>query len=169
MLLVLFGLSGSGKNYVGRILRDDYSMYFYDADTDLTPEMQDAIRRQSIIPDAARDAFFRQLVERIRELRTREDRLVVSQAIYKEKHRELIRAYFPDARFIWVRAPPGVIAERLARRTDNPATLAYAEKILAIFEPPRISHFVLDNASDRSEVKRQIEEILAQIREQQSW
>jgi shikimate kinase len=51
LLIILFGLSGSGKNYVGRILRDDFGFLFYDADTDLTPEMQDAIKRQMLIPD----------------------------------------------------------------------------------------------------------------------
>jgi len=163
MLLILFGLSGSGKNYVGRILRDEYGMHFYDADTDLTPAMQDAIRDQRVIPDAARDAFFQRLVERIEELRKREENLVVSQAIYKEKHREQILRSFPDAQFVWVRAPLDVIAQRLARRTDNPATLAYAEKILSIFEPPRIRHFALDNAGGREDVKQQIEQILAQI------
>jgi gluconokinase len=164
MLLILFGLSGSGKNYVGRMLRDEYGMYFYDADTDLTPEMRDAIRNQQIIPDAVRDTFFQQVVERIGQLRMREANLVVSQAIYKEKHRELILRNFPDAQFIWIKAPLDVIMERLARRTDNPSTLTYAEKILSIFEQPRIRHFVLDNADGTDEVKRQIEQILATLK-----
>jgi gluconokinase len=163
MLLVLFGLSGSGKNYVGRLLRDEFGLFFYDADDDLLPEMRDAIRRQAVIPDHLRDKFFENLVVRIRELREQESRLVVSQAIYKEKHRELILRNFPDAQFVWVKASPEVIADRLSRRTDNPATLDYAQKILAIFEPPKIKHFVLDNGDGREEVRRQIEHILAQV------
>jgi gluconokinase len=108
-----------------------------------------------------RDAFFEKVVDRIRQLREHESKLVVSQAIYKEKHRELILRSFPDAQFIWVQAPLNVIADRLGRRTDNPATLAYAEKILALFEPPQIRHFVLDNADGKDVVMRQIEAILA--------
>ncbi len=163
MLFVLFGLSGAGKNYVGRILRDDYGFFFHDADADLTPKMQDAINRQAIISESVRDAFFDKVVERIGQLRSRESKLAVSQAIYKEKHRELILKNFPDAQFIWVQAPLDVIAARLGRRIDNPATLAYAEKILAIFEPPGIRHFVIDNRGGKEGVKRQIEAILARI------
>jgi gluconokinase len=162
-LLILFGLSGAGKNYVGRILRDDYGMFFYDADTDLTPEMQDAISRQERISDAARDAFFEIVVERIRQLRSRERNLVVSQAIYKEKHRELILRNFPDAQFVWVQAPWDAITARLTQRNDTPSTLAYAQKIASLFEPPQIRHFVIDNIAGRDDVKRQIDAILRAV------
>jgi gluconokinase len=48
MLLILFGLPGSGKNFVGRILQEDFGFLFHDADDDLPDEMREAIQSQQI-------------------------------------------------------------------------------------------------------------------------
>lgn len=160
-LFVVFGLLGCGKNYVGQVLHEDFGMFLYDADTDLTPEMLDAIRKQELISEPVRDAFFDKVILRIGQLRQRENRLVVCQALYKEKHRELILENFPDARFILVQTPPGLIAARLARRKGSPATLAYAQKIAPYFDPPALPHVVVDNSDGREYVHGQLEKILA--------
>jgi gluconate kinase len=163
MLLILFGLLGSGKNYVGEILRDNYSMFFYDADTDLTPEMREAIQQERLVPDAVRDAFFAKVVEHLRRLRTREERLVCAQAMYREKHRQLIRAVFPDAQFILVQSRPDLIASRLRHRQSGVVSLEYARKIEPHFEPATLRHFVLDNTGDRAAIRLQLDRILNAI------
>lgn len=163
MLLVLLGLLGSGKNYVGEIVRDDYGMFFYDADTDLTPDMREVIQQERLVPDAVRDAFFEKVVEHLKQLHAREDRLVCAQAMYREKHRELIQNAFPDAQFILVQSRPDLIASHLRHRKNGVVSIEYARKIEPSFEVPRLKHFGLDNTGDRAAVRLQLDPILRTI------
>jgi gluconokinase len=163
MLFILFGLLASGKNYVGQILRDDYSLYFYDADTDLTPDMREAIRQERLVPDAVRDAFFENVIGHLKQLCACEERLVCAQAMYREKHRRLIQEAFPDAQFILVQLRPDLIANRLRHRQSGVVSLAYARQIEPYFEPATLRHFVLDNTGDRTAIRLQVDRILHTI------
>ena len=40
MLIILFGLSGSGKNFVGNVLVKHFGFYFWDTDDALLDEMK---------------------------------------------------------------------------------------------------------------------------------
>lgn len=163
MLLILFGLLGSGKNYIGEILRDDYGMTFYDADTDLPPEMREAILRREIVPDEVRDRFFAVVVKRLAYLSQKDTPLVGAQALYKEKHRQLIQGAFPHARFILVQTTPELLESRLTRRNDRFVDLEYARKIAPLFEPPTLPHFVIVNDAGKPEIKRQLDRLLEAI------
>jgi gluconokinase len=163
MLLIVFGMLGSGKNYIGEILSEDYGMTFYDADTDLPPAMREAIRKREFVPDAARDHFFDIVVERLKELKQKSPDLVCAQALYKEKHRGLIQRAFPEAQFILVESTLELVMERLAHRQDGFVDADYARKIAPLFEAPQLAHAVIVNVAGRAEVKQQIDQILAAI------
>lgn len=104
MLIILFGLPGAGKNAVGRVWATLAHAHFHDADLDLTPAMQGYIQRGEVVPDAVRDVYFDVVTQRIGELQTQHPRLMVGQALIKEKHRQQIAARFPHAKFVWVKA-----------------------------------------------------------------
>ncbi len=61
MLLIVFGLPGAGKTYVGKLLKDEFGFYFYDGDRDLTDEMRQALKEKKLFNDSMRDVFFQQL------------------------------------------------------------------------------------------------------------
>ena len=163
--MILFGLSGAGKNFVGRILRDNYGFHFYDADDDLTPVMREAIAKREIFTDAMRAEFFAIVIERIRELRAHHDELVVSQAFFKEKYRRLVLETFPEARFVLVESSLEMIEARLGQR-NSAAGLEYARTILPAFEPPKHEHFILHNVAGGEEVKAQLSALLEAITRQ---
>ncbi len=160
MLIYLFGLPAAGKNYVGRILAEEFGYTFYDGDLDLTPEMRDAVRAERPFTDAMRDRFYAALVERIAVLRAEHSALAFCQATFKERHRRQIAAAFPDMVFVLVAADE---ATRLARLADghNPVTVAYARQIAAFFEPPEHPYHVIVNEGGREEVVWQLADLLA--------
>ncbi len=160
MFLYLFGLPAAGKNYVGQILADDFGFTFYDGDRDLTPEMRAAVRDQRPFTDAMRDRFYALLIERIAGLRREAPDLAFCQATFKERHRALIAAAFPDVVFVLVDAEESVRLARLAYG-HNPVTVAYARQIAAYFEPPArllssYPHVVIYNEGDRAAVVAQL-------------
>jgi gluconate kinase len=166
VLLIVFGLSGAGKNFVGRILRDDYGFRFYDADDDLTPVMREAIARREIFTDAMRAEFFAIVITRIRELRAKHDKLVVAQAFFKEKYRRLVLETFPEARFVLVESSMEMIEARLGHRNSS-AGLEYARTILPAFEPPKHPYDVIHNIHSAQEVKTQLNVLLERIAKQE--
>lgn len=161
-LLYLFGLPAAGKNYVGHVLAETFGYTFYDGDLDLTPEMRDAVRDERPFSDAMRDRYYATLIERIAALRADHPALAFGQATFKERHRRLIAAAFPDAVFVWVVADEATRLARLARG-DNPVTVEYARRIAAFFEPPAHPHYVIVNEDGREEVVWQLATLLAAL------
>jgi gluconokinase len=161
MIIVLFGLSGAGKNYIGRVLHEQYGFYFRDGDDDLPPEMRTAIERKEIVTDGMRLQHASNIVERLRLLGQSYPKVALAAGLFKEKHRQYIADHLPDVQFILVTAGPDVIQERLSRRHNHLSDIAYAVKIHAQFEPPQLPHAVIVNDVDgATDVIRQLDRLL---------
>lgn len=162
-LWFLFGKSGAGKSYVGRLCVEVFGFTHYDGDRDLSPAMKQAIAAQRRFTPAMRAEFAVLLAENIRstwhELARVEPHspgLVVCQGLFKERERGWLHERFPDARWLWVRTEPELLSTRLGQRTAHAASAAYAELINADFEPPQLAHDILDNDGDRTRVIQQL-------------
>ncbi len=53
-LIILFGTTGAGKTFIGRLLEKEFGYHFYDGDVDLTEEMKTALHSMQPINDAMR-------------------------------------------------------------------------------------------------------------------
>lgn len=155
MLIILFGLSGAGKNFVGSLLQQHFQFYFWDADQVLTAEMLEYVQKQQIFTQDMRDHFVRQMIQEITVLQRAHPKLVVAQALYKESNRQQLRAAFPAARFMHVQAQWGHIMQRLNHR-NSVINQAYATKLLTAFETPLLQHQVIVNDTDQVAVIKQL-------------
>ncbi len=159
MLLILFGPSGSGKNFTAQLLQEQLNFYFWDADQSLTPDMLNAIKNKHHFTETMRDELTQIIINKIKTLQTTHKNIVVSQALYKEKNRMQILSAFPDAKLIQINASPQHIQTRLTNgKHIIPAD--YAAQIAIHFEPPTIFHGLINNDSDKNNLLRQIEKIL---------
>lgn len=158
--IYLFGLPAAGKNFAGRVMAEEFGYTFYDGDNDLTQEMRDAVRDERPFTDPMRDRFYTLLADRIAVLRAHTPRLAFCQATFKEQHRELMLARFPDVVFVLVEAAPATRMSRLARG-GNPVTVDYAQRINYLFESPTHPHFVITNDNGREDIVRQLAALLA--------
>jgi gluconate kinase len=134
-LIFLFGLSGAGKSYCGKLFAERSGYYFYDLDADMTPAMQQAIREGRSFTDQIRDEFFEVVCKRIGELKLERPKIIFAQGAYKERHRDQVRAAHPGIEFIWIDAPNDVIVSRIKARGIG-VSRAYADSIRAHFEAP---------------------------------
>ena len=161
MIIVLFGLLGCGKNYVGKIF-EELDFHLYDADQDLTPRMKRAIANHKIFTDQMRDEYFDIVIGKIIELKKSHRDLVIAQALFKNKHRQKILRAFPEAKFIWIQCAPELISERLTARANHIAGRSYGELVNSHFEIPTIPCEVLMNNDGREEVLKQIESLITE-------
>lgn len=150
-ILILFGLPGAGKTFVGKILKEKFNFFFHDGDKDLTAEMKTAIASQQPISDEMRDAFFERIISSVQNAQKIHPNLVVAQTYIKEKYRKQLKEKFSDVQFMYITAKDETREQRLKNRTEYPLDLAYARKMKAVFEPPTGEFFEIDNTPDGEE------------------
>ncbi|ROS01061.1 gluconate kinase [Sinobacterium caligoides] len=154
-ILFLFGLSGAGKSYVGNLIGDHAGWYVYHADDDLTEEMIRALREHRPFDDNMRDEYFAVIVERIHQLRLQHERLVVTQGVYKRRHREYLLKEIPGMEMILVEATDASILHRLDRR-ESGISGASASALRLDFEYPADNCKVIVNQHGQEQVIEQL-------------
>ncbi len=157
MHIIIFGLPGAGKTFVGNVLKTHFNFIVYEGDRDLPDRMKKAIAQKLPINDRMRDEFFNNLLESTKKLVSQHKKVAVTQTFIKEKYRRLFLTHFPDAVFLLVEAKTEIRESRLMQRKHYPLDLEYARKMIVIFENPRMKHIVIKNDSEgEKEVSRQL-------------
>lgn len=134
-LVIFFGKTGVGKNYVAQLFAKAFDYHFYDADQDLPGDMQAAIAAGQTFTDEMRCRYAEIIKERTTELLKVYSRLALTQGLFKNKQRHELLKRFPFAVFIWVDADDQTIEERVRERGSE-VTLDYARNINPLFEAP---------------------------------
>ncbi len=71
--------------------------------------------------------------------------VAISQGMYRNKNRLDLLREFPNLQFVWVKASDAICYQRIKQR-NNAVTVAYARKIIAVFEPPEgFAYMTIDN------------------------
>ena len=125
MVVVIMGVSGSGKSTVGRILAERLGWEFRDGD-DFHPATNVAkMRLGQALTDADRQPWLASVAQFMREQRVAGRSVVVACSALKEMHRVWLLKGEPWVRFFHLSGAKELIAERLKKRTDHfmPVTL----------------------------------------------
>lgn len=155
MLVILFGLSGAGKNFVANVFKSQFNVFHWDADELLTQDMLSCIRNHEPFTQEMRDNYFKLVLKKIDKLCLEHEHLVVTQAFYKDKNRKIILSKHPDSLFIHISVKAEVLEQRLRER-NNLVDNEYAQQISSSFEPPTHPHVVLDNNGDTKTIIQQL-------------
>lgn len=162
MTIVVFGLPGAGKTYVGRILEKYFDFLLYDGDVDLSDEMHKAIKMQKPFTNTMRDEFFARVIKRMQTLIKEHAKLAVAQTFIKEKYRHQVRVVDPKALFLLVQTSQAIREKRLSKRKALPLPLDYARQMVANFEQPKIPHTILFNDEEGERyVKQQLDQLFS--------
>ncbi len=159
-VLFLFGLAGVGKNFVGDLLGACSGRHVYHADSDITPAMREAIAARQPFTGEMRDEFFEVIKCQIAALQSKYGPLIVTQATYKQRHRDFITQHIPGVQFVHIVATDAIILERLRNRGDW-ISPEYASQMRANFEQPPASYPVLTNNGTSSEILSQVNKLSA--------
>lgn len=144
-IIILFGPTGAGKTYIGRLLEKEFGYYFYNGDSDLTDEMKLALNSMQVITDRMRQKFINRLINTTVALSQKHQNLAVAQTFIKNKYRLRLLKKLPQARFVLVSTKTNRRYRRRQKRADYPWNETYVKKMDALFEPPQIPHQIITN------------------------
>ena len=133
---VVMGVCGSGKSLIGEALAHSLGVDFVEGDEYHTAENVERMASGAPLTDEHRAGWLRALALRIREAKVAGTGLVMTCSALKRSYRDVLRAEADDLRFIFLRGPRALIAERLAsRRAHFMPALLLASQLATLEEP----------------------------------
>jgi len=136
MVIVLMGVSGSGKTTVGTRLADALDWTFADAD-DFHPEANvDKMRRGEPLTDADRWPWLRAIRDYVRTRLANEDPAVVTCSALKAAYRDVLFDEVDGAELVYLRGSYDLIRKRLEARTDHFFDADMLDSQFEALEPP---------------------------------
>jgi gluconokinase len=128
VIVVLMGVTGTGKSTVGKLLASQFGWTFVEGD-DFHPKTNVEKMRQGIpLNDEDRKPWLDAIRHRLEQASQRGENVVLACSALKHSYQHYLAGYDPEAvRFVYLFGSPEMIQQRLANRTGhfmNPALLA---------------------------------------------
>jgi gluconokinase len=135
-LYVVMGVSGSGKSLIARSLARALDIDFVEGDEYHPAENVERMSRGIPLTDDDRAGWLRALALRIREAKDAGTGLVLTCSALKRSYRDVLRAEAAELRFVFLRGPRALIADRLAGRRGHYMPPSLLDSQLATLEEP---------------------------------
>jgi gluconokinase len=135
-LYVVMGVSGSGKSVIGAAFATALGVDFVEGDDYHSAANIERMSSGIPLTDDDRAEWLRSLAALILEARESGTGLVVSCSALKRSYRDILRGPAGELRFVFLRGPRALLAERLASRRGHYMSPSLLESQLAILEEP---------------------------------
>ncbi len=169
-VVVIFGLSGSGKSFLSSILAERFGYEWLRSDVirkelaGLPPDRSaKAEFGRGIYTEEMTKKVYEEMVRRARKLLGEGKRVVLDATFLKRWQRELVRKEFPDALFLLAWAPEETIKERLERRKDvSDADFSVYLKQKEVFEEPsEVKYLKINTDRPKEDLIKELERVLS--------
>jgi carbohydrate kinase (thermoresistant glucokinase family) len=144
MVIVVIGPAGSGKSTVGHRLAERLSWRFVEGDEYHSPENVARMRAGQGLTDDDRERWLHRLHELVAAAVARGEHLVLTCSALKARYRDMLRHDLAEVRFVYLKAPPPVLAARLEQRVGHFAGPDLLGSQLADLEEPGTSAIIID-------------------------
>jgi gluconokinase len=135
-VLVLMGVSGSGKTTTGALLAERLGWPFRDADSFHPPANIEKMSRGAPLTDEDRAPWLAAIAAWIDERLERDERGIVSCSALKRAYRDFLLGGREGVRLVFLKGEKPLIAKRMAARIDHFMPPALLDSQFATLEEP---------------------------------
>ena len=161
-MIILMGVSGSGKTTVGRSLANALNWCFIEGD-DLHPHRNVAKMSQDIpLTDGDRWPWLSRLRDRLVELQQQDKSAIVTCSALKHSYRQILRPHLCEAiQFVYLKSNASILKSRLHERQGHFMKAEMLQSQLAILEEPDDAIVIDIDAATRPE--QVVSDVLARL------
>ncbi len=153
MILVVMGVSGSGKSTVGQALATARGWRFLDADDFHPPANVEKMAAGLPLVDADRWPWLDRIADELRAVLAGGGHAVLACSALREAYRERLRRA-GDVRFVFLQGDQATIAARIAQRSHKYMPPSLLPSQFATLEPPDDAFVVDIRVSVDEQVRR---------------
>jgi gluconokinase len=161
MVIILMGVSGSGKSFIGKRLAAELGWSFYEGDDYHSQHNIEKMSQGNALTDADRAPWLDALNQLIAELLTQGEAAVLSCSALKRAYRERLVGGHDDVRIVYLRGSYALIRQRLEARQGHYMKADLLASQFNVLEEPKPSEDVL-----AVEVSQTPQTIVAMIKRQ---
>jgi gluconokinase len=136
MVLVIMGVSGSGKTTVGKLLAERLGWHYQEGDALHPPENVAKMSAGTPLSDADRTPWLRLIANRIDAWRSRGEAGVITCSALKRAYRDIIIGERPDVRLVHLKGSRDLIGQRMAARKGHFMPTALLDNQFATLQEP---------------------------------
>lgn len=124
-LVVVMGVSGSGKSTVGRLIAKRLNSEFLEGDELHPPRNVERMASGIALTDSDRRDWLLAIAEQIADASASQHGLIVACSALKRSYRDMLRAASGQLRFVYIHGEPALLEARLEARRGHymPASL----------------------------------------------
>jgi carbohydrate kinase (thermoresistant glucokinase family) len=161
MILIVMGVSGSGKSTIGTLLAHRLGWPFHDGDS-FHPR-ENVLKMQQGIPlnDTDRQPWLLAIQTFMRKTHAANEHAVIACSALRDTYRATLLQDEPWVQFLWLHGSRELIEERMRLRVDHFMPVTLLESQLKTLEPPA-NAMVIDISASPEEVVDQIIQNLRQ-------
>ena len=158
MIIVLMGVTGSGKTTVGKLLADELGWKYYDADDFHSPANIEKMKRGIPLDDVDRKPWLESLRDLIRNRLERAENGVIACSALKASYRNYLLVN-DEVRLIYLKGDYELIHKRLSDRSSHYMNPKLLDSQFDLLEEPK-GHLAIDVSSSPAEIVKNIREHL---------
>jgi len=162
MIVVVMGVSGSGKTTVGSALAARLGCEFLDGDDWHPPENVARMAAGVALTDEDRRPWLDRLNAMLRQRAARGEGAVLACSALKQSYRDRLAAGLDRCEFVFLHGAYDLIRERLAARKHRYMPASLLESQFATLEPP-VQAIAVDVAQSPESCVEGIEALLGQV------
>lgn len=155
MVIIVMGVSGSGKTTIGRALAAALHWRFSDADDFHSAANVEKMKSGIALTDEDREPWLRAIRAAIEQWKRDEPGHVLACSALKERYREMLGKNDPDVRFVYLQGGIDLISQRIKERKNHFFNPALLRSQLDALEVPKEA-LVVDISKEPDEILRTI-------------
>jgi gluconokinase len=163
MILLVMGVTGSGKTTIGRMVAERLGWLYLEADDFHSAENKAKMNRGEHLTEADRLPWLKAMHTELLAQDAKGKNVVLACSALNEEYRAILMAGL-DVKLVYLRGSKELIANRLQHRTGHFAGVAILDDQFAVLEEPKDA--IVEDVTE--EPRKIVEEILQRINETQS-